>query len=421
MTEWRDEIEGQKLKPESLMMSYGYEPKWSEGSVTSPIFQTSTFAFTSAEAGKHAFELAYGLVDAEPGEEMDLIYSRLNNPGLEIAESRLRLWDDAEDSALFKSGMAAITTTLWSYLRPGDVLLASKPLYGGTHHFIEHVLPQFGVHVVRFDLITPNEEIIEQIEAAGGRLAMILVETPANPTNDLIDLGVCVRLAERYSNEERTVRVAVDNTFLGPIFQNPLESGADIVLYSATKYLGGHSDLIAGVASGSREALGPIKEMRTFMGTMAGPWPAWLLMRSLMTLRIRMERQAQSAKAVADYLRDHEKVKRVNWLGHIDEQHPHWELYQRQCKGPGAMVAFEVEGGELEAFRFLNNLSLVKLAVSLGSVESLAEHPATMTHSGATQEEKDLFGITSGLVRLSVGVEDPGDLLLDLEQALKAV
>lgn len=421
MTEWRDEIEGQKLRPESLMMSYGYEPKWSEGSVTSPIFQTSTFSFPNAQAGKHAFELAYGIVAAEPGEEMDLIYSRINNPDLEIAESRLALWDRAETSALFKSGMAAITTTLWTYLRPGDVLLASKPLYGGTHHFIEHVLPQFGVHVVRFDLITPNEEVIAQIDAAGGRLKMILVETPANPTNDLIDLSVCVKLARRYSTEDTTVRVAVDNTFLGPVFQNPLELGVDIVLYSATKYLGGHSDLIAGVASGSREVIGPIKEMRTFMGTMSGPWASWLLMRSLMTLRIRMERQAENARVVADYLRDHDKVKRVSWLGHIDEQHPHWELYRRQCKGPGAMVAFEVEGGELEAYRFLDNLRLIKLAVSLGSVESLAEHPATMTHSGASQEEKDLFGITPALVRLSVGIEHSGDLLLDLEQALKAV
>lgn len=421
MTEWHDEIEGQKLRPESLMMSYGYEPRWSEGAITSPIFQTSTFSFESAAAGKHAFELAYGLVDAEPGEEMDLIYSRLNNPDLEIAEARIALWDDAETSALFKSGMAAITTTLWSYLRPGDVLLASKPLYGGTHHFIEHVLPEFGIHVVRFDLVTPNQEIVDQIEAAGGRLAMILVETPANPTNDLIDLSVCVRLAERYSTDDRRVRVAVDNTFLGPIFQNPLELGVDLVLYSATKYMGGHSDLIAGVASGAREVMAPIKAMRTFMGTMAGPWPAWLLMRSLMTLRIRMERQAENAGVVSDYLRDHEKVKRVSWLGHIDEDHPNWELYRRQCKGPGAMVAFELQGGELEAFRFLDNLRLIKLAVSLGSVESLAEHPATMTHSEATPEEKELFGITSSLVRLSVGVEHADDLLLDLEQALKAV
>lgn len=421
MSKWRDEIEGQRLRPESLMMGYGYEPEWSEGAAISPIFQTSTFVFESAAAGKRAFELAYGLEEAEPGEKMDLIYSRLNNPDLEIAEDRLAVWDDAEEAALFKSGMAAITTTLWAYLRPGDVLLASMPLYGGTHHFIEHVLPEFGVEVVRFQLGSPPDEVRRQIDDAGGRLAMILIETPANPTNDLIDIADCSEVAAKYSTDDRKVPVAVDNTFLGPVFQSPLEHGADIVLYSATKYLGGHSDLIAGAAVGSSEVMAPIKAMRTFMGTMAGPWTGWLLQRSLKTLRIRMERQADNARMVADFLAGHDKVARVNWLGHIAEGHPNWDLYSRQCKGPGAMVAFEVAGGELEAFRFLDSLRLIKLAVSLGAVESLAEHPATMTHSAATAEEKKRFGITDSLIRLSVGIEYSGDLLLDLEQALKSV
>ncbi len=421
MAKWSDEIEGRRLRPESLMMSYGYKSEWSEGAAVSPIFQTSTFVFESAAAGKHAFALAYGLVEAEPGEEIDLIYSRLNNPGLEIAEDRIAVWDDAEDGALFESGMAAITTMLWAYLRPGDVLLASAPIYGGTHHFIETILPQFGIEVARFDLDTPGDEITGSIEEAGGRLGMVLIETPANPTNDLIDMAECVRLAERYSTPERKVPVAVDNTFLGPVFQSPLEHGVDIVLYSATKYLGGHSDLIAGAATGSKEILAPIKQMRRMLGTMTSPWVGWLLMRSLKTLRIRMDKQAENARVVADHLRDHEKVKSVAWLGHIDENHPNWDLYQRQCKGPGAMVAFEVHGGELEAFRFLDSLQLIKLAVSLGAVESLAEHPATMTHSAATPEEKQRFGITDDLIRLSVGIEHSDDLILDLEQALRAV
>lgn len=421
MTKWDDEIEGQRLHPESLMMSYGYKPEWSEWAAVSPIYQTSTFEFESAAAGKRAFALAHGFVEADPGEEVGLIYSRLNNPDLEIAEGRIAVWDDAEDGALFESGMAAITTTLWTHLRPGDVLLASAPLYGGTHHFIETILPQFDIRVVRFDLATPPKEVSRLVDEAGGRLGMVLIETPANPTNDLIDMDECVRFAAQYSTPERKVPVAVDNTFLGPVFQSPLEHGVDIVLYSATKYLGGHSDLIAGAATGSKEVLGPIKAMRTMLGTMTSPWVGWLLMRSLKTLRIRMDKQAENARVVADYLRDHDKVKRVNWLGHIDESHPNWELYQRQCKGPGAMVAVEIEGGELEAFRFLDALRLVKLAVSLGAVESLAEHPATMTHSAATPEEKEQFGITDGLVRLSVGIEHADDLLLDLEQALKAV
>jgi len=420
MAKWSDEIEGQRLHPESLMMSYGYNPKWSEGAAVSPIYQTSTFEFENAAAGKRAFQIAYGLDQAGEGEEAGLIYSRINNPDLEIAEERIALWDEAEEGALFESGMAAITTTLWSYLRPGDVLLASAPLYGGTNHFIETILPQFGIEVIRFDLNTPAQEISRRVEQADGQLGLVLIETPANPTNDLVDMAECVRFAAEQSTPKRKVPVAVDNTFLGPVFQSPLEHGVDIVLYSATKYLGGHSDLIAGAATGSKEILAPIKEMRTLLGTMTSPWVGWLLMRSLKTLRIRMDKQAENAKVVADYLRDHEKVKRVNWLGHIDEGHPNWDLYQRQCKGPGAMVAVELEG-ELEAYRFLDALGLIKLAVSLGAVESLAEHPATMTHCAASAEEKAAFGITDGLVRLSVGIEYAGDLLLDLERALKAV
>lgn len=421
MAKWRDEIEGQRLRPESLMMSYGYNPKWSEGAAVSPIYQTSTFEFENAAAGKRAFQLAYGLQEAEPGEEIGLIYSRINNPDLEIPEERIALWDDAEEGALFESGMAAITTTLWAYLRPGDVLLASAPLYGGTHHFIETILPQFGIDVIRFDLTTPPDEISRRVDAGGGRLGMVLIETPANPTNDLVDMAECVRFAAQHSTPQRRVPVAVDNTFLGPVFQSPHEHGVDIVLYSATKYLGGHSDLIAGAATGPKAVLAPIKEMRTMLGTMTSPWVGWLLMRSLKTLRIRMDKQAENARVVADFLRGHEKVRRVNWLGHIDENHPNWELYQRQCKGPGAMVALEIEGGELEAYRFLDSLRLIKLAVSLGAVESLAEHPATMTHCAATADEKEAFGITDGLVRLSVGIEHSGDLVLDLEQALKVV
>jgi len=421
MTKWRDEIEGHRLRPESLMMSYGYKPEWSQGAAVSPIFQTSTFEFETAAAGKHAFALAYGLEEAEPGEEIDLIYSRLNNPDLEIAEDRIAVWDRAEEGALFESGMAAITTTIWAYLRPGDVLLASAPLYGGTEHFIETVLPEFGIGVVRFALDTPREQVAREIEEAGDRLGMVLIETPANPTNDLIDMDECVRVAASYSSDDHKVLVAVDNTFLGPVFQSPLEHGVDIVLYSATKYLGGHSDLIAGAATGSKEVLAPIKEMRTMLGTMTSPWVGWLLMRSLKTLRIRMDKQAENAHIVADFLRDHEKVNSVNWLGHIDEANPNWDLYQRQCKGPGAMVAMEIEGGELEAFRFLDSLQLVKLAVSLGAVESLAQHPATMTHAAMSSTEKAEVGITDGLVRISVGIEHADDLLLDLEQALKAV
>jgi methionine-gamma-lyase len=352
---------------------------------------------------------------------MGLIYSRHNNPDLEITEDRLTLWDGAEEAALFESGMAAISTTLWTYLRPGDVLLASEPLYGGTHHLVDHVLPQFGITVVRFGSEHGEEEISAMVAAEEGPLGAVLIETPANPTNDLIDIAMCARIAADHSSEERKVPLAVDNTFLGPVFSRPLDHGADIVLYSATKYLGGHSDLIAGAAVGSRERIGPIREFRTILGTHTGPWTAWLLLRSLETLHLRMHRQAENAAEVAAFLADHPKVQKVSYLGLLGPDHPQYDLYKRQCLGDGAMIAFEVPDGEEGAFRFLNALSLVKLAVSLGSTESLAEHPATMTHSEASPEELKAMEITEGLVRLSVGVEHPEDLILDIGQALEAV
>ncbi|MDX1691963.1 MAG: cystathionine gamma-synthase family protein [Acidimicrobiia bacterium] len=421
MAKWDDCIDGQRLHPESLMMGYGYRPEWSEGAAKSPIFQTSTFVFESAEAGKAYFELALGKRDPEPGEKAGLIYSRLNNPDLEIAEDRLTLWEQADDAALFKSGMAAISTTMWTFLRPGDVVLAGEPIYGGTDHILSGLLPEFGIDVVRFGASDTEDDVEAKLAETSGNLAMVLVETPANPTNDLFDVAMCARVARRRRTEDRPVPVAVDNTFLGPLFQRPLDHGADIVLYSATKYLGGHSDLIAGAALGAAPLLREIKAMRTFLGTMTSPFTGWLLMRSLETLDLRMRRQQDNAQRVAAFLAEHPKVAAVRYLGLLDAGDPQYELYKRQCLGPGGMISFEVHGGEPEAFRFLDALRLVKLAVSLGGTESLVEHPATMTHAEAPADEKAAIGVTPALVRLSVGVEHPDDLVLDLGQALDAV
>lgn len=409
------------LHPESLMMSYGYEPEWSEGAVAPPIFQTSTFVFPNAAAGKRCFQVAYGLADAEPGERSHLIYSRINNPNLEIAEDRLALWDGAEQGTVFVSGMAAITTTMWAHLRPGDVIAASTPIYGGTQHFIDSVLPEFGVKVVRFGPHDSADHIAAAIVDAGGPLGMVYAETPANPTNDLIDMAMCAKLAARFSTPDRKVPFAVDNTFLGPVFSRPIDHGADIVLYSATKYLGGHGDIIAGAATGSAEMMRPIRAMRTFVGSMMSPFTAWLLLRSLTTLRMRMERQADSARKVADYLREHPRVTAVNYLGHIEAGDPRHDLFKEQCLGAGGMISFEIAGGEPECYRFLDGLRLFKLAVSLGSVESLAEHPCSMTHCEAGPEENAKIGITESLVRLSIGVEHPDDLIRDLAAALDEV
>lgn len=414
-----------QLKPQSLMMSYGYKPELSEGAIKCPIFQTSTFVFRTAEEGKAFFEVAYGLREKGPTEELGLIYSRLNNPDLEILENRLTLWDKAEDCAVFESGMSAISTVFLECLRPGDLLVFSSPLYGGTDHFINHVLTKFGIHVLGFRAGQTEQEIKERIKASGhaDRLAMIYAETPANPTNALIDIQACKRIADELSTEDRRVLLAIDNTYMGPLWQHPLEHGADFVLYSATKYIGGHSDVIAGACLGSRELIKRIKTLRTFLGNMAGPWSGWLLMRSLETLKARMDTQAANAAKVAAFLAAHPKVEKVYYLGFITEATDPvaHEILRRQCTSNGAMISFDVTGGEKAAFLFLNNLKLIKLAVSLGSTESLAEHPATMTHVDVSPEDREAMSITGKLVRLSVGVEDADDLCWDIGQALEKV
>ncbi len=416
-------IGGVPLHPESLMMSFGYDPKLSEGAIKCPIFQTSTFVFESAEQGKAFFEVAYGLREQGADEESGLIYSRLNNPDLEVLENRLTLWDGAEACTVFASGMAAIATTLLAYTRPGDVLLYSTPIYGGSNHLLRHFFTRVGVAPIGLAAGVALAELEPALvrEIAGRPVAAILIETPANPTNALVDIHEVADLARRLERGGRRPVLVVDNTFLGPLWQQPLKHGADLVIYSATKFLGGHSDLIAGACLGSKAALAPVRELRTFLGTMAGPWTGWLLLRSLETLKMRMTASMKNARYVADFLRDHPRVRRVHYLGHLEPDHPMYGTYRRQCTAPGSLIAFEVDGGEAGAFRFLNALTLVKLAVSLGGTESLAEHPSSMTHADVPAEVKQRQGVTPGLVRLSVGVEHYDDIIADLGQAMEAV
>lgn len=414
-----------QFSPESLMMSYGYKPELSEGSVKCPIFQTSTFAFKKAEDGKAFFEVAYGLREKEEKEELGLIYSRLNNPDLEILENRLCLWDGAEDCAVFESGMSAISTVLMEFTQPGDVLLYSLPVYGGTDHFIKHILTKYQVEVVPFSSRDTKENIIKRLEATGkaDKLAMVYVETPANPTNRLIDLKMCKSIADKYTTDDRHVYMAVDNTYMGPLWSHPLKLGADIIMYSATKYIGGHSDVIAGAVLGSAETMLRVKTLRTFLGNMTSPFTGWLLMRSLETLKIRMEQQASSAKELAEFLRDQNKVAKVHYLGFLETEDPQqYEVFKSNgYTSSGAMISVEVKGGEKEAFTLLNNLNLAKLAVSLGSTETLVQHPASMTHAGIDPEEKIQLGIKDNMVRISVGVENAKDLIYDFGQALEKV
>ncbi|MES1199481.1 MAG: cystathionine gamma-synthase family protein [Pseudomonadota bacterium] len=421
---WRKRSLGNRpLKPETLMMGYGYDPKLSEGSLKPPQFQTSTFVFNSAEDGKNFFAALQGRRKLGPGEEPGLVYSRFNNPNLEVLEDRLALWDEAEASLAFASGMAAISTCLWAFLRPGDIVLQSQPIYGGTETLIHSILPEFGVNQVGFEA----EQGVEAMRRAAntarakGRVGAIFIETPANPTNALVDIREARRISETLAHDGKRPPVIVDNTMLGPIFSTPLTHGADIVVTSLTKYVGGHSDLIAGGASGDKMMLAPVRRMRSTLGTMCDPHTAWLLMRSLETLKLRMNAGADSARKVAEFLRDQPKIDNVWYLDFLPADHPDRPLHERQNKSAGSTFSFEVKGGEPAAFRLLDKLQVIKLAVSLGGTETLASHPAAMTHSGMPAEELKRFSITPGLIRISIGVEDTDDLIADLEQALEAV
>ena len=411
-----------QFQPESQMMSLGYSPEWSEGAIKCPIFQTSTFVFKNAQEGKAFFEIAYGLREKEENEKVGLIYSRINNPDLEILEQRIAVWEKAEDCASFESGMSAITTVLLEFLKPGDLLLCSKPLYGGTDHFVNFFLKSIGVNVIGFDGFESENEILERIEKSGfgNNLAMIYVETPANPTNSITDIGMCRNIADLYiQKNKKEVIIAVDNTYMGPLWQHPLELGADLSLYSATKYLAGHSDLIAGACCGNKAIISRVRVLRTFLGNMIAPYTAWLLMRSLETLKLRMEKQAENAIKVAEFLVNHPKIEKIYYLGNLKpEDGRQYELYKKQYFSAGAMISFDIKGTEEDAFRFIDNLKLIKLAVSLGSTESLVEHPYTMTHAGVDESHKKQMHITEKMIRLSVGVENYNDLIWDIKQAL---
>lgn len=415
-------IDGHALRPETMMMGYGYEPALSEGALKPPIFQTSTFVFGSAQEGKEFFEVAYGLREPGRGEEIGLIYSRINNPNLQLVEERLCLWDGAECALLFSSGMAAISTTLFTFLRPGDVILHSEPIYGGTDYLVRNILPEYGVRRVPF-MAGDDASLEPALEMARGigRVAVIYIETPANPTNALVDIARCAELARSMTQPDGSrPLVVVDNTFLGPLWQQPLAHGADIVLYSLTKYVGGHSDLIAGAALGAESLLSKVRGMRTILGSVSDAWTGWLLLRSLETLKLRVTSGMKNARYIAEFLADHPKVRRVHYLGMLDDEKQR-RIFQKQATAPGSTFSFEVHGGEAEAFRVLDALQVVKLAVSLGGTESLAEHPASMTHSDIPPEDQMRMGITPSMIRLSVGVEHPEDVIADLRQALDRI
>jgi methionine-gamma-lyase len=418
------------LKPETQMMGYGYDPSLSEGSLKPPIFLTSTFVFKTAQDGKDFFDYTSGRREPGAGQASGLVYSRFNNPNLEVLEDRLALWEQSESAAVFSSGMSAISTALWTYVRPGDVILMSQPLYGGTETLIEKTLPAFGVKAVSFTSGCDRAAVTDAAARAmaraaesGGRVCLVMTETPANPTNSLVDLELMREISEHIGARQSGGRppVLVDNTFLGPVFQHPLAHGADLVMYSLTKYVGGHSDLVAGGVVGAREVVGPIKRLRGALGTQLDPNTAWMIMRSMETLSLRMHKSSQNAALVANFLRTHAKIAGVNYLGFLAADDPRQAVFKRQCESAGSTFGFTVKGGEAEAFRLLDSLQVIKLAVSLGGTESLISHPASTTHSGLPKETRDRIGINDALIRISVGIEDSDDLIADLGKALDAV
>jgi methionine-gamma-lyase len=423
-------VGSRELSAETQMMGYGYDPALSEGALKPPIFLTSTFVFRNAQDGKDFFDYTSGRKQPPPGKSAGLVYSRFNNPNLEVLEDRLALWEGGESAAVFSSGMSAISTTLWAYLRPNDFLLMSQPLYGGTETLIDRTLPVFGIGAVavsdaisRAAVMDGARRAVEQARARGGKVGLLVTETPANPTNGLVDLALWREVSQWIATQQGGVRppVAVDNTFLGPVFQKPLEHGADLVMYSLTKYVGGHSDLVAGGVIGPKAMVAPVRSLRSSLGTQLDPNTSWMIMRSMETLALRMRAAADNAARVAGYLAQHPKVASVNYLGHLKPGDPRAEVFARQCRSAGSTFSFSIRGGEAEAFRMLDALTVMKLAVSLGGTETLISHPASTTHSGVPRETRDRLGITDAMIRISVGIENADDLIADLEQALASI
>ncbi|WP_339737004.1 cystathionine gamma-synthase family protein [uncultured Maricaulis sp.] len=414
-------VAGHKLSPETQMMSYGYDPKLSEMSIKPPVFLTSTFAFESAEAGASFFRVSLGQAQEGDPESAGLMYSRFNNPNMEVLEDRLALYDAAEEAAVFSSGMAAISTTLMALAHAGSVILQSTPLYGGTESLLRKFLPNYGIKSVDFFAAASEDEIRAAAETAMalGPVSVIYTETPTNPTNDLVDLAACNRIADMIAEKQgKRPWIVVDNTFLGPVGQAPLELGADVLVYSLTKYVGGHSDLIAGSALGASEPMALVRSLRGYLGTNLDPHTCWMLLRSLETVKIRMDAAALGAKKVAAFLRDHPKVDRVRYLGFLGEGNRDAEVFKAQCTSAGSTFAFDL-ADEASAFRMLNALQVMKLAVSLGGTETLICHPGSTTHRGVDPELRKRQGFSEGLVRISVGIENPDDLIADLAQALE--
>ena len=411
------------MRPETLAVSYGYDPEMGMRSAKPPIFMTSTFVYPSAQHAKDVhqayFDRTGPLVD-----ETHFIYSRLGHPGLDFLEKRLAAIDGGEAAAVFCSGMATHSTIALAHVRAGDSVLHGRPIYGGVDMLYNAFMPQFGSFAAAY--LDGTDAACVRVAAAEamakGPLALIIAETPANPTAAIVDLALMVQIADEVGAQQgRRPLVVVDNTLLGPFAQRPLQQGVDLCMTSLTKYCGGHSDLLAGGVSGRSALIEPLRLLRTTLGNHLDPFTSWLVLRSLESVHVRTERAMSNARTVAEYLRDHPKVSGVTYLGFLPDGSLQRAVYDRQCKAAGSTFSFHLHGGEAEAFRMLDRLLLMKLAVSLGGSETLICHSASTTHYAVAREERLAGGITDGTMRLSIGLEHVDDLIADLAQALEAV
>lgn len=403
--------------PSTAVLTRGFDPHLSVGSARPAVFRSSTYVFSSPEAAERAFDIVSGRAEPAEGEVPELIYSRFNHPNAEILEDQIvPLEEGAEWAVVFNSGMAAIMTTVMSILQPGDSIVHTVPLYGGTQTLMHGLLEPLGIRC-RPVVAGRGHELDEAIRTTPN-LKLVLIESPANPTMVMTDIK---RAALACSQREPRPLTMVDNTFLGPAFQHPIAHGADLVVYSATKYLGGFSDLLAGVVLGVDPALRKsIWARRGLFGNILQPDECWILDGRLPTVSLRMNRQSKNAQRIAEALVHRREIRKVYYPALFDDPEQ-IRIRLAQCDFPGAMIALDLHGGKAVAFEFLRSLRLVHNAVSLGGMETLVCHPKTTTHSGLTQKELEVAGVTDGLVRISVGVEDWRDLLLDLEQALDRV
>jgi methionine-gamma-lyase len=412
-----------RLSLETLAVGAGYDPAEHGGAAKPPIYMTSTFVYPSAANAKEVHRAFFDGAVPERGAP-GFIYARLDHPNLVMAQARIAALDGAEDAALFSSGMAAISTLALNFLRPGDTVMHSRPIYGGTDMLLHTHLTEMGITPFGFTNGTDEAHLTEIANAATARgpLALIMVESPTNPTCSISDIALIARLADRIAlTQGRRPIISVDNTFLGPFLQSPLEQGADLCVTSLTKYAGGHSDFLAGSVSGSAALVGQLKKLRTLLGCHCDPHNCWMLLRSVETMSLRTERAGRNARVVAEYLRAHPKIAGITYLGFLEEGTPDRAVFDRQCGGAGSTFSFSTLGDEAAAFRFLDRLKLLRFAVSLGGTETLICHPATTTHYAVPEALRAEVGIGPATMRVSIGIENADDLIADLEQALEAV